>query len=194
VQTRCGDASSQIGCIYTYEVGSKVGLTYPRLEPGIYFVFAETYPSFSGEFQLTVEAAPVPANDVCATAHVLDVTSRHASVGGFTGSAHDDGIASCGGAGAPDVVYQFTTTEAHMITATVRRDPKMVGFRPVLSLRSVCSSPTTPGELACGEDSYGTAVATVGNVPAGTYFVWVDGAGGSAGDFRLDVSLSPPTP
>ncbi len=111
------------------------------------------------------------------------------AVAGDSRNAADDLSASCGGAGAPDVVYQFTLDRPTFVTATVVE----AEWRHVLSFRhSDCGS---GAELGCSRGESGRPAVLAALLPAGPAFLVVDGrAGDDAGTFlvRLDIAACVP--
>ena len=137
-------------------------------------------------------------NDLCAGAIALNVhapgdPTQH--VTGDTSSAHGEfsglsGSDTCGGSG-PDIFYSLHLTAAARITATVTATGAgAADYVPVVDLLASCAD--TAG-LSCGGDGQSNA-ATDDNfsVAAGDYILVVDGYGGSAGTFTLDVTASAP--
>lgn len=187
-QLECSAASS----------GGQAVLDLPNLQPGSYFLIVDgavdsTFEPTSGAWQATVKqlaAIPLATNDTCAGAQpVVLPPSGSVSVTGDTFSALSDSSSPCGGAGA-DLVYTFTLTEPRYVAIRATPDSSPM-FAPVVSLRSDCDSPEL---IACNAATQYGGAATVlqGNLPAGTWFVWVDGAGQSRGKFSLNFDVAPP--
>ena len=118
-------------------------------------------------------------------------TSYTARVTGSTAKLFHHYAGTCGGGSAADAVYSFTPTLNGR--ATVRLT---AGFPALMYARSTCND--TKSELACddvnapsGPDA-GTAASGVMGFPvfAGKpAFVFVDGYGGSKGDFVMDLEV-----
>lgn len=94
---------------------------------------------------------------------------------------------SCGGGSAPEAVFKLVLTSPADVFATTHG----TGFDTVLYMRrdGCCGA-----EVACDDDADGrsTSVLAQSNLPAGTYYIIVDGAGpGQMGNFTLDVYASP---
>jgi hypothetical protein len=129
-----------------------------------------------------------PANDRCSAPTPL--TAPGGVLIGSTCPGADDYAGSCGGAGALDVVYRFTITvpsDVLLHTVGAVEHP----FATALYVRSgTCAGGT---ELACDAGRFGNgSLVQLDNVAPGTYYVFVDGAaGGQAGGFRLEWSISP---
>ncbi len=115
-----------------------------------------------------------------------------ATASGTTVGLVDDATSSypsCGVFTSPDLVYRFTTLAAAQLT--VHLTTITPGYEAELYLRPICTS--SAGEVACARAPGPgfPAMLYVSSLPAGSYALWVDGAGGSAGDFTLDAVLSP---
>jgi len=194
VRKSCSDTGqSEEACA----VGAaKATAEHGALAAGTYYVFVDGLGRSAGDFTLTVtKSAPVAApNDNCpeAAAMSLDAGGGWSATGTTVGAVNHTG-GTCSGSSGGDVVFQFTTSAAHKATVSVTPDAASKTYAPVIYLRRTCAE-TGPSELACGYTPTALAVASavVNNLPAGTYFVWVDGYLGSAGKFRLDVKLEAP--
>ncbi|MCA3012724.1 MAG: hypothetical protein INH41_10050, partial [Myxococcaceae bacterium] len=91
-----------------------------------------------------------------------------------------------------DVVYAFTLSTPQDVTLEVTPAAGSL-LRPALYVRrGSCTSQLLGDELVCLEQ-VGPARAVLTDLPAGTYFVFVDGAGGSSGAFTLSATRSAPT-
>jgi len=133
-----------------------------------------------------------PSNDTCAG------TLPDISTGGvFTGNtcaAANDWTYSCGGtmAGSPDVVFQLVIESPRDVVI----DTASTSFDAMLFIRH---AGTCPGSTAdrCDNDSAtgGQARIQWSAMPAGTYWVILDGAGaGARGDYVLNVTVASPPP
>ncbi len=169
-----------------------------------YYVWVDGSQDTAGPFQLQVTQAaptPPPANDTCATAQALTLTAGHVSVAGTTLQAANDNNAfdvspTCSPTGRQsgrDVIYSVTLTQPQDLTVTVTPTAGSA-LHPALYVRSgSCTSQLYQDEQVCLE-RVGVTAATLTRLPAGTYWIWVDGAGGTAGNFTLDVTAAAPTP
>lgn len=131
-------------------------------------------------------------NDTCASAQALDLSGGMAVVRGDTSRAQSDVKPACVvGSTAPDVVYAFTLTAPMQVVARVTPDPGSL-LQPVLVLRRVCDTSAPTAQLGCtfrqGQVPYTELTADA--LPAGTYYLWVDGDGDSAGAFTLVLTAS----
>ncbi len=105
---------------------------------------------------------------------------------GDTSAAFPTTQASCGGNGGRDVVHAFTLTEPRRLEATVT--PLTYGFRPMLYLRASCEGEEQACTMAPAENS--DATLSTGVLPAGSYYLWVDGYSGTAGSYNLSATLN----
>jgi hypothetical protein len=171
--------------------------TIPVIDPGTYPVWIEGDDGTQGAFSLKFSPGPpletVPANDTCAGAIALQ---SGVTVTGDTRAASHDSIGTCGlpdganGEDGNDVAYRMVLAAAQNVTITVTPDATEGQlFRPVVYVEG-------PGAASClggGANkscqiaqTYGGAVTlSLSNLAAGTYYVWVDGAGLSGGKFNI---------
>jgi cysteine-rich repeat protein len=106
------------------------------------------------------------------------------TLGGDTSSASSKYQGSCGGSDTGEIVYAFTAPASGLVALELLGD---AGYDPVLYVRrSAC---TGTQELACADETYEGDVELVSiTVEAGvTYYVFVDGYGGTKGEFVLAV-------
>ncbi|MDP9036843.1 MAG: hypothetical protein M3O50_18755 [Myxococcota bacterium] len=168
----CAEEQSEVAC---GQEGPTPGeaVAAGTLEAGTYAVFADAIGvDTGGRYTLRAEVAPPDgsgtAGDGCADA--LPIT---AAVDGDTFAARDDVAASCSGQGAADVVYRLDLPHKARFTAMLEAEEAP----HVIAVWSRCGE--RPTEIACGQ-----RVSEV--LPAGTYFVGVDGATpDAAGRFRM---------
>jgi hypothetical protein len=197
----CGSSSSLDirGCGYgDPQFTDRMIATLSAIDPGVYPVWIEGDDGTQGAFSLKLIPGPPldlpPANDGCTGAITLQ---QNTTLTGDTRPASNDSVgASCGlpyganGEDADDVVYKLTLANAQTVNITVTPDPTEGQlFRPLVYLEG-------PGTTACNgggsnkgcqiAQSYGGATTlSVANLAAGTYYVWVDGAGLSSGKFTI---------
>jgi hypothetical protein len=180
LRTTCAERSSELEC----RTGFPARIRRRSLAPGTYYVIVTGF----GVGEVAIEASftppsPPPANDSCATA--LDVSAG----GMFTGTmldVGDDVSTSCGLSGAPDLVYTFTTTSVRdvRVSATAATGESMAW-----EIRPICGA--TTGALRCASGS--PATGRIHELPAGTYFLVVEGPTFAEVDFTLNVEFLPPT-
>lgn len=186
IRTSCGERPSETEC----RSGFPATLRRRALPPGTYFLIVTGYGS--GEIAVSIDFSdptPSPPNESCGGTSVpVDVSAG----GTFLGSmldAVDDVSASCprGFAGLPDLVYTFTTTEERdvRVTATSSRGEEPMSWE----IRPTCAS--SAGSLRC---AYGSpASGRIHRLPAGTYFLIVEGPSYDEVDFGLEVEFLAPT-
>jgi len=182
LRTDCTDRTSEIAC----ESGFPGLIRRRSLEPGTYFIIVAA--SSTGAIGLDVEFGPPIAaapNPTCATA--TDVSAGGRFMGSFVEVTDDVMMTGCGFTGSPDLVYTFTTTMEQDVTISAQA---VTGESLSYAVRSACEMADT--QVRC---DYGNPAAGVlHQLPAGTYFVIVEGPTFRDVDFTLDVAFGPPTP
>ena len=182
LRTDCPDRLSEIECD---GAGSTATVRERSLAAGTYFVvLGSNAPSQVG---ITATFAPPidpPPNDTCAAP--IDVSAGGTFMGSFIEVA-DDTSTSCSFNGSPDVFYTFTTTAPQDVRITATETG---GSRLGYSVRTDCA--TESSEIRC--DSGMPASGTLHELPAGTYFIAVEGPSAGEPDFTLMVEFNAPTP
>lgn len=87
------DSPCDIGAVLACGDGNAARLHLPALSPGEYFVWVDAYDAASGPFTLTLERlppTPLPSNDVCEAAEVVDVASGPVVIDASTSRAVND--------------------------------------------------------------------------------------------------------
>jgi hypothetical protein len=180
IRHACADEQSEIAC--ADGAGSSSAVITGVFDPGSYTVFADAHDlDAAGRYSLEAEVAPTAGGatatqgDACADAIALGAPSS--AVSGDTFSARDDVAGSCGGAGAPDIVYRVDVPRRSRLMAAVP-----VEEAPhVLIAWHRCGDRAS--EIACGRRL--DAV-----LAPGTYYVAVDGLfEGAIGRYTLQWSL-----
>jgi hypothetical protein len=153
-----------------------------------YSIVVDGYNGAQGPFSLTITP---PADGTCSAPFAIPAGGG--IVNGTTKGASR--LGSCGySESSPEVVYRWTPTTSG--TATLDTCSNQTTYDTVVYIsQSACGGPV----LTCVDDApgCGTSLGAGGSrvtptVTAGeTYFVVVDGFGGQAGDFRLNV-IPPP--
>ncbi|HCF60169.1 MAG TPA: hypothetical protein DFS52_19505, partial [Myxococcales bacterium] len=183
-------ATSDLGCSDTFPDTVKARM----LPAGTYYLWIDGYSTASGPFSLTVDlipSPPAPPGDNCTDAIPLLFTDGNVTVTGDTSTAYHDYRASCSSSSstAPDLVYSFTidAAEAPMNLSAVLDSPN---WDAVIYLTDTC--PPT-GTLQCKDTP---ETLSLNSLPAGDYYIWVDGYSTGTGNFTLEVDLtqSPPPP
>ncbi len=116
-----------------------------------------------------------------------DASTRYTgSVSGTTTGLFNHYAATCGGGTGRDAVYRIEPPLNGRATVRLK-----AAFSAVLFARTGCTDAKT--ELACADDSHATADTTASLTfpvfQGAPVFVFVDGYGGSAGEFTLDVDV-----
>jgi len=155
------------------------GTHYLWLDRYVQYALSSEDPGYVLRAELT---APLPG-DTCALARPL-VFSNGAQGGTAADTVaaaglHNDGDWSCGWINGADLAYSFTTDRALAFHARVSESS---GETPSLTLvRAGC---TPEMRVACG-----VSALDIAELPAGSYFLWVDGLQEGWGDVNLSASL-----
>lgn len=180
LRTDCPNRDSEVAC----ESGFPGVVRLRSLDPGTYFLVVAA--SSTGEIGLDVEFGEPfdpPTNETCDAP--IDVSAG----GTFMGSTievDDDLTTSCA-SGSPDLVYTFTTTEEQDVEISALA---ATGESMAYSVRTDC--PMEASEVRC---DYGDpASGRIHQLPAGTYFLVVEGPSFRSVDYTLSVDILPPTP
>lgn len=197
--TSCTPAAPPVACGPSTPASSSVRVA--SLPAGTHFLTVDRAGFSAAEaYSLDVSLGSRPAGDSCATATALALPTSapgEVTVRGDTRPAFHDVTPSCGSTAgtrdAPDVVYSFTLATPMNVRLFTRAVTP--GFRPTVAIKPGCA--TTDTDRACGwtptfsPDTW----ATVRSLPAGTWYVVVDGYDAiQAGAFDLTVRTSTPNP
>ncbi len=109
------------------------------------------------------------------------------TLGGNTADSTDAYQGSCGGVGAPEVVFEITAqSDGIMVVDMIAINNDL---DPVLHMRSQCDG--SASEIACADSTFlgGYESITQAVIAGGTYYVIADGWDGSSGEFLLGVTL-----
>lgn len=189
LRSACGDPASEVACSEATSPGESA--QFVDLPAGTYVVVVDgPAGGASGTFDLTYTATVVPDNNSCVAPAPI---ATGATVGGTLASATNEYGGSCGGGSGGDVVFEFTLATPQRVRATLTRTSGT--FDAVLYLRSACGSGGSEVAGGCSNASTGaTEVLDIDTVPAGTYYLIVDSAGGTLGGFDLLVEELPIPP
>ncbi len=183
VRRACADEQSELSCGESGGAAGDAAVT-GVFDAGTYTVLADARERDStGRYTLLLETAPPAGSGVrgdgCGDATPLGAGSVGASgsVAGDTFAARDDVAGTCGGAGAPDVVYRLEVPRRSRFVASLDGEEAP----HVLVVWRLCAE--RGAEVTCGR--------MVDEVLApGTYYVAVDGASaGAFGRFTLGWAL-----
>jgi hypothetical protein len=133
----------------------------------------------------------VPVGGACARTCDTNCTIAATKVtlpgGRFTGTTTGTSAnaGSCGGASAPEAVFQLVLTQQSDVFVTTHGSK----FDTVIYMRNGCCGT----EIACNNDadSRTTSMFNALGVAAGTYDIFVDGAGTTGGVYSVDIYTSP---
>lgn len=119
----------------------------------------------------------------CANAEVIEAG---ASIQGTTSGARHAQDASCFGGGSPEVYYRIEVAVLSQVTVDV------VGqYDCSVALFADCGG----AELGCSDDYGDVGHSRIGAIlEPGSYVIAVDGYGGDAGSFQLNVAMTPARP
>lgn len=177
LRTTCDDSDTELEC-----AGGFPGQVAARaLEPGTYFVIVADIGGDLGVEVVFSEPTPPPPNETCASP--TDVSEGGTFEATFI-DVDDDVRTSCGSSRAPDLVYSFTTTETQDVRLA------LVGAGPD-SLAIGVSSTCGMDDLRCARGA--PAGTRLYSLPAGTYFITVEGSASREADFSLTVEFLDPT-
>ncbi len=181
VSSLCG--GQELACSYA--------LNSVLLPAGTHYLWIDRYLNYySSENQGYILRAdltvPLPG-DACAQARPL-VFSNGVAGGTATdrvtaAGLHDDGNWSCYDNGA-DLAYSFTTDRPLALRASATDSTGNA-----LSLNVVRATCTQDARVSCA-----TSPLNIAELPAGSYFLWVDGLKPGSGTVSLDASLTEPPP
>lgn len=186
------------GCAGGTEPGCSSGgdtATAVNVGAGTWFIRVDTNSATAGSFTLNVTVATptwtAPPNDTCASPTTLQFNAAGvATVSGTTLGARNDDVLNCGDIPASaggDVVYTFTTPALGALQASVTAKETSPNFRPVLKLRRAACAESAGSNLACDyPNDDGVSYINAMSLPAGTYFLIVDGAAGP-GETQPDI-------
>jgi len=148
------------------------------LDPGTYTIILDSPGTDAGPYSLSVTITPstVP-NDTCTSPTPLTLGT---ALAGTNVGAMNDYTSTCGGTG-PDVVYSFTLGSTSDLFIGVHS----TDMDPVIYLSTTCGSSTW-----CNDDAYTGVLSSAliqNALAAGTYYLVVDGLGGSTGTFTIEA-------
>jgi hypothetical protein len=176
VRRVCADPTTEIACNDDFR-DEQHSLITTVVDPGRYFVYADGFgSSASGNYtlslDLTSDTGGGAQGEACA-APASSAVGQQIEIDTF--EARDDYAGSCGGASAPDIVYEIPVRARSRIRATLDE----VEFPGAMYLQSTCGDAST--ELGCVQITDEmllqpqpvTVDAVVGR---GSYFLVIDGA------------------
>jgi hypothetical protein len=166
IRRACADPQSEVACADSGAAAGDATIT-GIFDAGTYAVFADAHEhNAEGRYSLLLQTAPLAGSgshtQVCGDAPLLGA-GPGGTVEGDTFSTRDDVSGSCGGAGAPDVVYRLEVAKWSLLVASLEAEEA----KHLLIFGDRCGDKSE--EKACGR-----SVREV--VAPGTHFLAVDGA------------------
>jgi hypothetical protein len=174
---------------------SPVRLPMRGVAPGSYRVVAESQLGNAVELSAFVRAATppsvVPFADTCASA--ITVTEPGGFFLGNTGNAHADYSSGCdvsgvGAGGAPDQMLKLVLTGQRRVIL----DMEGSNYYTLLDVRRGDTCPGVEVPMGCSVGFSALRSYLDLTLDAGTYFLQIDGYGGDAGAWQLDVRVMAP--
>lgn len=172
----------------------------PTLTAGqtYYIVYEDAFPGGAGDFGLSIDGPlPAVANDFCADAELLDLSTLPVSVTGTTTGAAAEFTVNFGtfSATGPDVYYTFTAPTSEDYRFQLANDPGNPTADADIYLTTATLCGALPGTFALQGPEIVDFSAFIGDedgifsLEAGeTYFLVVKAfSGGETGDFTLTV-------
>jgi hypothetical protein len=163
----------------------------------IYVVVESWSTTKFGDYDLTLQLAPIPTNDTCANPTVIAVPPG--SVTGDTSAATSDytGGTNCAGTAGKDLVYAVDVPAGKQLAATILGSTS--GFAPTLDVvdASACAATTTRVCLASVSTTAAAPAGTArwtnaGTTPKTVHLVVDSTSATSAGAFSLSVAFADP--
>ncbi|MGE0787956.1 MAG: hypothetical protein AB7S26_19940 [Sandaracinaceae bacterium] len=185
VRSDCTNPNSELGCNDDHQ-DTRHSMIVATVDQGRYYVYADGFSEGNaGDFSMRADLAPLSganaAADGCAAPGAITV-GQDLELDTFPAS--DDFSASCGGQGAPDVVYTLNVPQRMRLRATLAESE----FPAALYVQRQCGQ--SGSEVACAAAGGGGPAMLDTNLTPGSYFLVVDGTAPDAfGAARLDVQL-----
>lgn len=184
VRSTCEDPNSEVACNDDHG-DTTHSMIVTTLDPGRYFVYADGFGrGSSGDYSMRADLAPVAggnaAADTCASPGAI-AAGQPVELDTFPAS--DDYQGTCGGQGAPDVVYRL------QLQGRTRVRARLVDgeFPAAMYIQRQCGQASS--EVVCASGRPGQVELDT-NLNAGTYFLVVDGTTQDAfGAGRVEVQL-----
>lgn len=134
---------------------------------------------------------PTPKGDGESCSKPFKLMDRSLSFFGTTAGFSDDEAqerSPCGGAAAPDVVFEIPSAIGSLVTVTVK--PESSAFQPIVKVRGADQGCVAMDDACDSATGKGQTAEVVDWAPAlgGVQFIIVDGAAMTSGAFTLTVS------
>lgn len=185
LRTGC-ESGSEIACSNDASSLRTSRVIYRNVPHGDYIVVVDgDRDRPAGDYTLNARTMPSAPRISCENA--LDITGGGAVFGRTEGMSIASG--PCGGVDSPEEVFQFTLTARTMVALRTAGSD----FDTVLYVRPrICPASAGGTSIACNDDTAGGLAASLDlDLMPGTYFVFLDGASGAAGNYRLVAYFGP---
>jgi hypothetical protein len=180
IRRDCDDSGSELRC----QRGFPAELRLRALDAGRYFLIAHSMYATSVALDVALdEPSEPPGNDTCDDPLELSGVARIES--DFVELGDDEAV-GCGFAGAADLIYALELEETSDVEIAAT---SASGERMSLEVRSTCDDPAST--VRCISDA--PAQGRLRSLPAGRYFIVLEGPASRAVNFSLDVAVMPPT-
>lgn len=186
LRSDCQNPNSEVACNDDHR-DTRHSMIVTTLDPGRYFVYADGFSAGNaGDYSLRADLAPLTggtaAADTCASPGTA-APGQDLELDTFPAS--DDMAGSCGGQGAPDVVYRLDVQNRVRFRARVMD----AEFPSAMYIQRQCGQASTEVVCAAGGGAGGTTALDTVLTP-GQYFLVVDGVGQDHfGAARIEMQL-----
>jgi hypothetical protein len=185
IRRECQDPNSELACNDDHR-DTQHSMLVTTLDQGRYFIYADGFSSNqAGDYSLRADLAPLTGGntpaDACGAPGAL-APGQDAVLDTFP--ANDDFAGSCGGQGAPDVVYQIVLQNRVRLRARLADSE----FQAAMYIQRTCGQANT--EVVCSSSAGAGGTELDATLQPGTYFLVVDGvAPDQFGAARVELQL-----
>lgn len=185
VRRDCQNPNSELACNDDHR-DTQHSMLVTTLDQGRYYIFADGFSNNqAGDYSLRADLAPLTGGstpaDACAAPGNL-APGQDAVLDTFPAS--DDYAGSCGGQGAPDVVYQIDLQNRVRLRARLADSE----FQAAMYIQRTCGQANT--EVVCSSAAGPGGTELEATLTPGTYFLVVDGvAADQFGAARVELQL-----
>ncbi len=180
VRTRCDDPSTEDKCSHGFPAQVRIR----ALPAGSYFAIVSSDQAVQVVLEASFDPPTAPATNTTCD-HPIDIGAGGRFEGNFV-DAGDDQRLACGFMGAEDLTYRFTLDKEQDVELSAL---SLSGGRMSFEVRGSCDDPAT--SVRCVSDA--PARARLYQLPAGTYYVVLEGPTSREVDFSLDVAFLDPS-
>ncbi len=187
MRSDCQNPSSELACNDDHR-DTQHSMVVATVDPGRYFVYADGFSQGNaGDFSLRADLAPLTGGSAAAdncTAPGTAAPGTDLELDTF--AAADDLTGSCGGQGAPDVVYRLDFTTRVRVRARIADTE----FPAAMYIQRQCGQAASEVVCGAGGGGGGGAAEIDATLQPGTYFLVVDGVRpDSFGSARVELAL-----